>query len=198
MRAPTPRAWPPTRAARSRTTSASTPGHGGDPFGGVLGDEGAQLVDDGGRGAASTRVRRTRRAGRSRGAGRRGTTRRCRAGSARCRRRPRSGRLDPARVDEHDPGAAGGGAAQLTQDVGDRVEAGLRRPRVLADDEAQVGVLEVGDRVHRRRPEHGLAGDELVGAVLRARGERAADAERPSRAPTWSVPSALNAVGLPM
>ena len=91
------------------------------------------------------------------------------------------GRLDAARVDEHEAGAARRRPAHRPEHVGDRVEAGLRRPRVLADHEAQVGVVEVGDRVHGRRPEHGLAGDELVGAVLGARRERPAHAEGPQQ-----------------
>ena len=88
------------------------------------------------------------------------------------------GRLDASWVHEHDAGTACARSSQLTEHVGDRVEAGLRRSRVLADDDAQVGLVEVGDRVHVRRPEHGLAGDELVGTVLCARRERPTDAER--------------------
>ena len=94
---------------------------------------------------------------------------------------PALGGLDAPRVDEHDARPAAGRPAQLTQHVGDRVEARLRRPRVLSDDQAQVGVLEVGDRVDGRGSEDRLAGDELVGAVLRARGERPAHAERPQQ-----------------
>ena len=88
------------------------------------------------------------------------------------------GRLDAPGVDEHQPCAAAGGAAHLAEHVWHGVEGRLRRPRVLADDQAQVRAGEVGDRVHQRGPEHGLAGHELVGAVLRAGGEAALHAER--------------------
>ena len=166
-------------AASSRTTSASMPVTAGDPVGRVLGEERPQLVDvravagdDAGVEAAEG-VDLVQQRGEEPDVG-------VGLDEHRVADAP-VGRLDAARVDEHDPGAAGRRPAQLAEHVGDRVEARLRGPRVLADDEAQVGVLEVGDRVHGRRAEHGLAGDELVGAVLGARRERAAHAEGPQQ-----------------
>ena len=59
-------------------------------------------------------------------------------------------------------------------------------------------MFEIGDRVHVRRAEHCLAGDELVGAVLGARREAAPHAERPQHLRHRAgEPSALNAIGLP-
>ena len=81
-------------------------------------------------------------------------------------------RFDATGVHEHDAGASRRRSTQLAQHVGDRIEAALRRSRVLADDDAEVRVLEVGDGVHRRGAEDGLARHELVRAVLRARRER--------------------------
>ena len=67
-------------------------------------------------------------------------------------------------------------ATHLAEHVRHRIERRLRGPGVLPDDQAQVGVVEVGDRLDELGAEHRLARHELVGAVLGARAEPAADA----------------------
>ena len=49
--------------------------------------------------------------------------------------------------------------------------------RVLADDEDEVAVVDVRQRVQRAGAEHGFAAGELVGAVLSSRAEMLAGAE---------------------
>ena len=87
-------------------------------------------------------------------------------------------RLDPARVDEHDPRPSRRCASKLAEDVRNRIETGLAHPRVLTDDQTKIGVVEVRYRVDGARPEYRLTRHEFIRAILRTGRERAPDAKR--------------------
>jgi hypothetical protein len=77
-------------------------------------------------------------------------------------------RFDPARIDEHDAGAAPACGLERGGRIRQRDEAPVADSRVGAEDQQKIGALDVGHRVDGRGAEDRLAAGELVGAILSA------------------------------